>query len=329
VTEIGEVMNASQLWNALTFADLIGLFGTIALVAGGAVLIASSIPVHAEALARRVNLALPRAAIAAAGASGEAQPSIVQQLPSLAVGVSKTEQQQIIRLFSYLRVPADRAVSYFVVARVVVVLSFAVLALVAATRFAFLTAHWWLPAVAAIVAAIVGWISPIFYIDRVVKQQANAVAAGLPDALELLVVCVEAGLSLEDGLQRVARELKEAQPALADELTLTWAEINVLPSRAQALINLANRIDVPSVRSVVSMLSQSLQFGTPLAQSLRVGAVEMRNDQMLRMEEQASRLPALLTIPVMLFIMPTIFLIVGGPAALRLMDMFLGGGLQH
>ena len=73
------------------------------------------------------------------------------------------------------------------------------------------------------------------------------------------------------------------------------------------------------------MLSQSLQFGTPLAQSLRVGAVEMRNDQMTLLEERASRLPALLTIPVMLFIMPTIFLIVGGPAALRLLDMFRGG----
>ncbi|WP_315727531.1 MULTISPECIES: type II secretion system F family protein [unclassified Bradyrhizobium] len=318
-------MNAWQLWNALTFADLMGLFGIIALVAGGTVLIASSILVHADALARRVNLALPRPAMAGAGAPGEAHPTIVQQLPSLAVGISKAEQQQIIRLLSYLRVPADRAVSYFVVARVVVALSFAALALGAAMRFALFAAHWWLPIMAAIVAAIVGWISPLFYIDRVVKQQAEAVASGLPDALELLVVCVEAGLSLEDGLQRVARELREAQPALADELVLTWAEINVLPSRAQALANLADRIDVPSVRSVVSMLSQSLQFGTPLAQSLRVGAVEMRNDQMALLEERASRLPAMLTIPVMLFIMPTVFLLVGGPAALRLIDMFRSG----
>ena len=129
-------------------------------------------------------------------------------------------------------------------------------------------------------------------------------------------------MSLEDGLQRVARELKESQPALADELALTWAELNILPSRAQALANLADRVDIPSVRSVVSMLSQSLRFGTPLAQSLRVGAVEMRNDQMTLLEERASRLPALMTIPVMLFIMPTIFLIIGGPAALRLIDMF-------
>jgi tight adherence protein C len=322
---MGETMNASQFWNSLTVPDLMGLFGTIVLVAGGAALIASSIPAHAEALARRLNLALPRTAAAEAEAAREAHPSIVQQLPSLAVGVSRAEQQQIIRLFSYLRVPADRAVLYFMIARLVLALSLGALTMVAARHFAILAAYWWLPMLAAVVAAIVGWISPIFYIGFVVKQQTKAVASGLPDALELLVVCVEAGLSLEDGLQRVARELREAQPALADELTLTWAEINVLPNRAQALVNLADRIDIPSVRSVVSMLSQSLQFGTPLAQSLRVGAVEMRNDQMTLLEERASRLPALLTIPVMLFIMPTIFLIVGGPAALRLLDMFRGG----
>lgn len=321
---MGEAMNASQLWGSLTFPDLMALFGTIALVAGGAALIASSIPVRAEALARRVNVALPRTATAEAQV---AHPSIAQQIPSLAIGVSRAEQQQIIRLFSLLRVPADRAVSYFIAARLVLALSLGALAMVAGMHFAILAAHWWLPMAAAVVAAIAGWISPIFYIDFVVRRQTKAVASGLPDALELLVVCVEAGLSLEDGLQRVARELKEAQPALADELTRTWAEINVLPSRAQALINLADRIDVPSVRSVVSMLSQSLQFGTPLAQSLRVGASEMRNDQMTQLEERASRLPALLTIPVMLFIMPTVFLLVGGPSALRLLDMF-GHGLH-
>jgi tight adherence protein C len=175
------------------------------------------------------------------------------------------------------------------------------------------------------VGAIAGWLLPILFIDYNIKQRTKAVAMGLPDALELLVVCVEAGLSLEDGLQRVARELEDSQPALADELTLTWAEINILPNRAQALANLAARTDIPSVRSVVSTLSQSMKFGTPLAQSLRVGATEMRNDQMMQLEERASRLPALMTIPVMLFIMPTLFLIIGGPAALRLIDTFHGG----
>ena len=192
----------------------------------------------------------------------------------------------------------------------------------AGEHFTVAAAHWFLPFLAAVGGAIAGWILPILFISRQLKRRAKTIASGLPNALELLVVCVEAGLSLEDSLQRVARELQESQPALSDELALTWAEVNILPDRTKALTNLANRTDNPSVRSVVSMLSQSLRFGTPLAQSLRVGATEMRNDQMTHMEEVASRLPALMTIPVMLFIMPTIFLIIGGPAALRLMDMF-------
>ena len=320
-------MSMSELWNSITFPDLIAVFGTISLVIGGAALIASSIPMHAELLQRRVNLALPQTATGMAETARQAQPTTVVQLASFGAGLSEAEQRQIIRLFSNLRVPADRAIRYFITARLILAGSLSLVTLIAAGHFAVFAASWWLPLMGAIMAAIAGWLFPILFIAHVVKQRTKAVGLGLPDALELLVVCVEAGLSLEDGLQRVARELKESQPALADELTLTWAEINILPSRAQALANLADRVGIPSVRSVVTMLSQSMRFGTPLAQSLRVGAVEMRNDQMMLLEERASRLPALMTIPVMLFIMPTIFLIVGGPAALRLIDTF-GGGMH-
>jgi tight adherence protein C len=155
------------------------------------------------------------------------------------------------------------------------------------------------------------------------NRRVKEVRAGLPDALELLVVCVEAGLSLEDGLDRVVTELKRSQPALADELSLTLADLKILPSRDQALANLAARVDVPSVRSVVTTLAQTLRYGTPLVQSLRVVAAEMRNDYLIEIEEKANRLPAYLTLPVIVFLMPTIFLIVGGPAALRLIDAFV------
>jgi tight adherence protein C len=322
---MGEAMNVSELWNSVTFTDLMAMFGTLSLVVGGTALIASSIPMRAELVGRRVTLALPRTALATADAARKGNPTVMEQLPSFAAGLSKAEQRQVIRLFSNVHVPANRAVRYFIIARLILAASLGVLTMVAGRHFAVFSASWWPPAVAAVVAAIAGWILPILFIGRVVKKRKKAVGSGLPDALELLVVCVEAGLSLEDGIQRVARELNVSQPALADELALTWAELNILPSRAEALANLADRVDVPSVRSVVSMLSQSLRFGTPLAQSLRVGAVEMRNDQMTLLEEKASRLPALMTIPVMLFIMPTIFLIIGGPAALRLIDTFRGG----
>ncbi len=300
------------------------LFGIFALVVGGASLVVSSIPMRSELLARRVNAILPRSAQVSRRREVR-RASIVQKLPSLRAGLSEAEQREVIRLFSKIRVPADQAIPYFLASRLVLAGSLGILMPVLARYLGNASPSLPVLLLTLTVGAIAGWLLPILFIDYNIKQRTKAVAMGLPDALELLVVCVEAGLSLEDGLQRVARELEDSQPALADELTLTWAEINILPNRAQALANLAARTDVPSVRSVVSTLSQSMKFGTPLAQSLRVGATEMRNDQMMQLEERASRLPALMTIPVMLFIMPTLFLIIGGPAALRLIDTFHGG----
>jgi len=270
---------------------------------------------------------VPRAAakLAAEKARAPDPLTVLQKLPSISGGLSEAEHRQVIRLFSHFGVSADRAVPYFVITRVVLAAVLGVLTLAAGLRFGFIAAHWWLPVLAATPSAISGWILPIFVISHLEKKRINAIVSGLPNALDLLVVCVESGLSLEDGLERVARELRESQPALAEELALTWAEGSILPDRTQALVNLSDRIGNPRVRTVVGVMSQSLRFGTPLGQSLRAGASEMRNDQMTKLEERASRLPALMTIPVMLFIMPTIFLIVGGPAALRLMDQFRGG----
>jgi tight adherence protein C len=143
----------------------------------------------------------------------------------------------------------------------------------------------------------------------------------MPEALDLLVVCVDAGLSLEDSLARVVSELRRTRPALTDELALTSADLQILPSRDEAFARMADRVDLPSVRSVVATLAQTLRYGTPLAQGLRVIAAEMRNDALVQLEERANQLPALMTVPMMAFIMPTIILIIGGPAALRLMDV--------
>jgi tight adherence protein C len=317
----------SDLWRYLTFSDLVALSGIVAVVAGGATLVVASMPTRGDALVQRIIFAVPRASakLAAAKVRGPQPSTVLQKLPSISGGLSEMEHRQVIRLFSHFGAPADRAVPYFVVSRVALAASLGVLTLAAGLRFGFTAAHWWLPFLAGMASAIAGWVSPIFVISHLMKKRIKAVISGLPNALDLLVVCVESGLSLEDGLQRVARELRESQPALAEELALTWAEASILPDRTQALVNLSDRIDNPSLQAVVGMMAQSLRFGTPLGQSLRVGATEMRNDQMTRLEERASRLPALMTIPVMLFIMPTIFLIVGGPVALRLMDQFRGG----
>lgn len=318
-------MSAQEFWNSITLADLMPLFGAAALLIGGAALIASSIPMRAELVARRVDFAMPQKAFVSPKAEEEAHRLTIQHLPSMAGGLSQSEQRLVILLFSKFGVPARLAAPAFIGVRLAAALGLGALMMIGTGHIAAFAASWLLRFLAAIGGMIAGWILPAVFLGVWGRQRTKAVALGLPDALELLVVCVEAGLSLEDGLHRVSEELAESQPALADELAVTWAEINILPSRAQALANLAERVDDPGVRSVVGMLSQSLRLGTPLAQSFRTGAIEMRNDQMTHLEERASKLPALLTIPVMLFIMPTIFLIIGGPAVLRIIDLFLGG----
>lgn len=239
--------------------------------------------------------------------------------PAASNGLDR-DAREIARLYAHLGVPAAYVQNAYAASRVGFAILVAIAAFVCLTvSFDFANAPL-LPYLIALMAAILGYIVPSFVISHLASKRANDIAAGLPDALELLVVCVGAGLSLEDSVDRIVVELAHSQPALAEELALTSADMKILPSRDLALGNLAQRVDVPSVRSIVSTLSQTMRYGTPLAQALRVVATEMRNDALIDMEARANRLPTFLTLPMMLFIMPTIFLIVGGPAALRVID---------
>ncbi len=234
-----------------------------------------------------------------------------------AEGLSAEERWQIVRSFSKVYMSPALSIAFFMALRVTLAAGGGTLAYLFSPASTPM-----LPTVLGAAAAIGGWLMPLMMVNFKLKQHRQSVATALPDALELLAICVSVGLSLEAAFQRVAAEIKLSSPALADEFSLTWAEISISPSRDQALLNMATRVNLPAVRSVIGTLIQSLRFGTPLAQSLRNAASEMRNHQMIEMEERANRLPAMLTVPVMLFIMPTMFLIVGGPAAIRMMDMF-------
>ncbi len=175
---------------------------------------------------------------------------------------------------------------------------------------------------AASLGAACGWMLPHWVVGRLARRRRRAVGHGLADAIELLVISVEAGLSLEDAMHRIVAELHRSQPAMAEELALTSADLKILPSRDDALRRLAERVDLPSVRAVVTTLSQTLKYGTPLAQALRIVAAELRDNDLLKLEEQANRLPVLLTVPMIVFILPSIFLIIGGPAFLKVLDVF-------
>jgi tight adherence protein C len=238
-------------------------------------------------------------------------------------GIRVRTRREIMRRLAVLRVPAARAMAVFLGLRAVTVILVAACGYMLATSISALAGQPVAILLLSLGFGIGGWFLPVMITNHLVKTRTKAVASGLPDALELLIVCVEAGLALEDGLERIVVEMRHSHPALAEELAQTAADLKILPSRDQALANLAERVDVPSVRSVVTTLSQTMRYGTPLAQAMRTVAQEMRNDSLLALEERANKLPTLMTLPMMLFIMPTIFLIVGGPAALRVMDTFL------
>lgn len=155
------------------------------------------------------------------------------------------------------------------------------------------------------------------------SKRTEVLRKGLPDALDLLVVCAEAGLTLDSALGRVSKELGRAYPELADEFSLTAIELGFLPERRKALLNLAERVDLPALRGVVTTLIQSERYGTPLATSLRVLSAEFRNERLMKAEEKAARLPAILTMPLILFILPTLFVVLMGPAACKVADDFI------
>ena len=138
----------------------------------------------------------------------------------------------------------------------------------------------------------------------------------------MLVMCAESGLSLEPAIQRVGLEILSAHPAIGAELMLTSGEFQISTDSAAVLDNLGERTGIPEVRRVVATLSQTLQYGTPLAEALRVLSAEMRQEILTRFEEKAAKLPVLLTLPMILFILPTLFMIVGGPAVLQAMRLF-------
>jgi tight adherence protein C len=167
-----------------------------------------------------------------------------------------------------------------------------------------------------------GFYAPTIYLRNAAGKRAKQLQLALPDGLDLLVICAEAGLSLDASLIRVSRELGNGSPELAEELAITAAELTFLPDRRMAFDNLNTRTNSEGIRAVVNTLQQTAKFGTPLAQSLRVLASEMRAARMTRAEEKAARLPALLTVPMILFILPTLFIVLLGPAAIGIIDTF-------
>ena len=171
-------------------------------------------------------------------------------------------------------------------------------------------------------AAILGMVAPDFFINQRRKTFIKLLEMGLADTLDMMVICADAGLSLEAALSRVAHETQGTHKAVSDELTITSQEMRIGTDVRDALTNLGVRTGLGSLKRLGSTLIQTIQYGTPLTQALRILSAELRQEQLTRFEERAARLPVLLTVPMIVFILPCVFLVVGGPAILKVMSAF-------
>jgi tight adherence protein C len=175
--------------------------------------------------------------------------------------------------------------------------------------------------VATVVGLVVGFYLPNIIVKNLKTRRQDSIRRSWSDALDLLLICVESGMAVEPAMQRVAREIGSGSVALAEELTLTVAELSYLQDRRKAFENLGKRTGLPTVKSVVTSLIQSERYGTPLGTALRVLAQENRDNRMSEAERKAAALPPKLTVPMILFFLPVIFVVILGPSVILVLKL--------
>jgi tight adherence protein C len=174
---------------------------------------------------------------------------------------------------------------------------------------------------ACVGAALVGYYMPDIFVSNRIQARRDSIMRAFPDALDLMLICVESGMSIEAAFNRVAQEVGTQSVELAEELGLTTAELSYLPDRRQAFQNLAQRCGHSGVKAVAAALIQSEKYGTPMGQALRVTAQENREMRMAEAERKAASLPSKLTVPMIIFFLPCLFVVILGPAGLKIMGL--------
>lgn len=232
------------------------------------------------------------------------------------------EQQRLVKLLAKAGFKGRGSLANFVASKLTVAVVLAGLAwLLIEWRHLFVSSIWLRYAMLG-AALMVGWRLPDFVLSRITKRRQFRLEKGMPDALDLLVVCAEAGLSLNQSIEEISRQMRMSNPDVADEFSATAAEMQILPDFSKALDNLVERTGLNDLRSLIATLKQSMKFGTPLAESLRTIATEMRAARHARIEEKAARLPVLLAVPMMAFILPCILMVVATPVGIKIIDVF-------
>ncbi|MFL6428787.1 MAG: type II secretion system F family protein [Acidobacteriaceae bacterium] len=230
---------------------------------------------------------------------------IERVVPRSQAEVSITQQRLIRAGFR-----KDAAVNYFYAAKALTPLALCVVVLATGIGSLFMYA----------VALGLGFLAPDFWLGRLIAKRQASIRRGLPDVLDLTVICIEAGLSLDQATARTAEEMQGAHPAISDELGIVVLEQRAGRPRGEAWKRFAERTDVDSVRNLVSVLVQSEQFGTSVAKTLRVHSDTLRTQRRQRLEEQAAKTTVKLVFPLVLFIFPSLFLVALGPAAIIMLE---------
>ncbi|MDK2747224.1 MAG: type II secretion system F family protein [Brevundimonas sp.] len=178
---------------------------------------------------------------------------------------------------------------------------------------------------ACMAAAVAGFYAPNLFLTNRITKRRTSIMQAFPDALDLLLICVEAGMSIEAAIAKVSQEIGTSSIELAEELSLLSAELSYLPDRRMAYENLGKRTNHPGVKSVAVAMTQAETYGTPLSSALRVMAKENRDLRLSAAEKKAAALPAQLTVPMILFFLPVLFIVILGPAILNIMDTMAKG----
>jgi tight adherence protein C len=294
--------------------------GLAALVIGLALLIAR-VAAEQNRLGARLLGVQQRAGIDQVGDSKNPRDRAARALQNLGGGLIGTgilsgktvaEFEQTLQSAGFR---GDRALTTFVGAKLISLLGVPALAWVALLLSGQAEEHL---KVALPVALVVGLLLPDFVAKQLRRRYLKEVERALPDALDLMVICAEAGLALETTIERVATEIGAASSAMATEFALCNSELRILADRRAALMNMAERTGIEQIRRLAVTLTQALRLGTPLVQALRSLSAEMRQDQLTRAEERAAKLPVLLTVPMIIFILPTLIIVTVGPAMIEL-----------
>ncbi|MGN6085455.1 type II secretion system F family protein [Trinickia sp.] len=307
-------MNATDIWTNLAL---------VALLAGATVWLVMHGRGVRSRIAQRARLAVTRAS-----APGQ-ERNVPQQLAHKVASIGErmpiidaAERGKLAMRLASAGFREPRAVSILAGLKIVCGACVALGAIVLAPHLPRIGGYFVLRLLAMAAAFVIGMMLPEFVLGYTIKRRQRAISAALPDALDLLVICTNAGNSLVVAIKRVAAELRTICPPLADELSVTADQLQIGGDSAAALNAMAARIGLTSMRALVTTLVQSQQYGTPITQSLRMLSRTERSMQIIALEEKAAKLAPKMTLPMMLFIMPTVALIAAGPAVIRLIAVF-------